>query len=257
MKLVVAGDGPLRREGAPGARLRLAREDRRALRQSGGRRLPVVPRGIRDELRRGDGARPARRRLPCRRAARSGRGRGDRACSFRPATSRRCAAALEKLLADARAAPEDGRGRARRILERFTWGPMLDRLLETYRLGAAEERRGQRLDSARCQLQTRALDIVIVSYRSREMLRDCLSSLRRARAETRRARLGRGQRVGRRDSGDGRGRVSRGRVDRLGREPGLLEGATTWRSAGAALPTCSRSIRTRSWSRTRSTACSS
>jgi glycosyltransferase involved in cell wall biosynthesis len=51
-------------------------------------------------------------------------------------------AALERLLADAALRRRMGAAGRKRILELFTWGPMLDRLLETYDLALAGESPG-------------------------------------------------------------------------------------------------------------------
>ncbi|MGD0166982.1 MAG: glycosyltransferase family 4 protein [Gaiellaceae bacterium] len=49
-------------------------------------------------------------------------------------------AALEKLLADRELRRRMGAAGRKRILELFTWGPMLDRLLETYELAAGDRK---------------------------------------------------------------------------------------------------------------------
>jgi glycosyltransferase involved in cell wall biosynthesis len=51
-------------------------------------------------------------------------------------------AALEKLLADRELRRRMGAAGRKRILELFTWGPMLDRLLETYDFALEGRARG-------------------------------------------------------------------------------------------------------------------
>ena len=108
MRLVVAGDGPLRDRVPGAARFRPARRARRAVCARRGGRVPVAPRRVRGRLRGGDGARAARRRVRGRRPARPRRrrrngpprpaGRRRRRCGPRSSacsTTRSSAAAWE------------------------------------------------------------------------------------------------------------------------------------------------------------------
>jgi glycosyltransferase involved in cell wall biosynthesis len=58
-----------------------------------------------------------------------------------PGDARALRAALERLLGDRKLRQRMGAAGRKRILENFTWGPMLERLLETYRLALADGRK--------------------------------------------------------------------------------------------------------------------
>ena len=125
MRLVVAGDGPLRERVPRRARLPPAPRPRAALRGRGRGRVPVVPRGLRRRLRGGDGAREAGRGEPRRRPARPRRRRRDRA---RRRARRRPGPpdALERLLGDRELRRRLGAAGRQRAIERLSW-PQRDR----------------------------------------------------------------------------------------------------------------------------------
>lgn len=132
MKLVVAGDGPLR-EKVPGALGFVARDQVGALYD----RAAVV---ACPSSREGFGMSCAEAMAHARPVVACPVGGlldlvvdGETGLFVPPGDVLALRSALEKLLADGELRRRMGEAGRRRILERFTWGPMLDRLLEAYR----------------------------------------------------------------------------------------------------------------------------